>query len=251
MTDNQAFRFLSRFAPAHDVKVILNEMRGPHRAFHILWIAWRLRRSAPVAKIIHKKWFYGLGFYTNKHTMDPRPDSETLVASVLAHNNGKVKILDLGTGTGCLICSIIKNLPGATGVGIDKSSSARRVARRNVRMLGLSNRIKIVRGTFSHCNADGFDVVIANPPYIPTGDSHVNLGAKHDPKMALYAGADGLKYYREIAGLRAPRIYLEIGAGQERAVREIFSAAGWTFASRHRDLSGRIRVLSFIQPFCD
>jgi release factor glutamine methyltransferase len=245
MTDNQAFKFLSKFAPPREVQIIL---KNTHRRgfLYMIGVAWKMRCNVPIAKITGKKWFYGMEFHTNKHTLDPRPDSETLVDAVLTNERGARKILDMGTGTGCLACAIVKNIPKATGVGIDISRRACRVARKNAKDLGLENRIKIIRGTFSKCDARGFDVIVSNPPYIPVGDSRVNAGAKRDPKIALYGGADGLTYYREIARLETnTKLYLEIGAGQERAVKKIFAGAGWTVISKHKDLSGRIRVLSF------
>ncbi|MDR3208844.1 MAG: peptide chain release factor N(5)-glutamine methyltransferase [Rickettsiales bacterium] len=243
MTDNQAFAFLRRFAPAHDAKVVLENKKVGF--WNILRIAFRLRRGVPVAKIIHKKWFYGLPFYTNRHTLDPRPDSETLVEAVIRNENPR-RILDLGTGTGCLLCAIMKNIPNAVGVGIDCSRRACHVARRNAKDLGLRNRIKILRGTFSNANARDFDIVVANPPYIPDGDPRVNRGARRDPKTALYGGHDGLRYYRQIARLRTnAKIYIEIGAGQGAAVKRIFSAAGWKPMARYKDLTGCIRVLAF------
>ena len=237
------------------------------RTIRILWAARQLRRGVPVAKIIGRKWFYGMEFETNRHTLDPRPDSETLVEAVLdyvgAKNIPPLRILDLGTGTGCLICAIAKNIPNATGVGIDISRGAVRVARRNVARLGLTDRIKITRGDFNKISnlksqiSNDFDIIISNPPYIARGDARVDAGARHDPACALYAGADGLDAYRAIArGARrlltpggrsrhpthreqssrrgpgrgndksAGRIFLEIGAGQGDSVREIFAAAG-------------------------
>ena len=243
MKREKIFNFLTRFAAPRDVKVVMeNKKIDP---FNILSVAWRLWRGVPVAKIINKKWFYGLPFYTDRHTLDPRPDSETLIDAVLKDTRGqKIRILDLGTGTGCLLCALIKNMPGAVGIGIDRSRRARIVARRNVRDLGLEDRIKIVRGTFRNVG-QGFDIVVSNPPYIAEGDV-VDRGARHDPGIALYGGRDGLKYYREIARIKtAAKIYVEIGAGQEKAVREIFAAAGRSVATGYKDLSGIVRVLAF------
>lgn len=242
MTDNQAFAFLSKAGRARDVKIILKNQRVGW--LNILRIARQLRMGAPVAKIIRKKWFYGLPFYTDWNTLDPRPDSETLVEAVIKNEN-PARILDLGTGTGCLICSIVKNMPNATGVGIDKSFRACRAAKRNVKNLGLEGRIKIVRSSFRRQRGN-FDIIVANPPYIPAGDKRVSRGARHDPKAALYGGKDGLKFYRQIANLqRGAKLYIEIGAGQKNAVERIFRNAGWQFAAEYKDLSGRTRVMAF------
>ena len=218
--------------------------------------AKKLRRGIPVAKIIHEKWFYGIPFYTNRYTLDPRPDSETLVDAVLKSQNlNKLKILDLGTGTGCLICSIIKNLDDAVGVGIDKSCGALCVARRNVKNLGLANKIKIAHDDFTESldlPQNSFDVIISNPPYIANDDKRVDLGASYDPKIALYSGANGLGAYQAIAKnarnwLKPKgRIFLEIGAGQSADVRKIFIANKWKFVASYKDLSGTIRVLEFV-----
>jgi release factor glutamine methyltransferase len=233
---------------------------GFARSLKIRLAARRLKRGFPLAKIIGEKWFYGLKFYTNRHTLDPRPDSETLVDAVLsAAGRGRSQmreqlILDLGTGTGCLVCAIVKSLPDASGVGIDKSLRAVRVARKNVRNLGLEDKIDIVRKDFGSKLSDfdsKFDVIVSNPPYIAHGDRRVNKGALYDPKMALYAGADGLDAYRSIARSacgalkRGGKIFLEIGAGQGGAVWEIFAGRGWRFTASHKDLGGIERVLEF------
>lgn len=254
---NQAFIILQKSGGSHAAKIILNKLsqtkNSSRLAFRFLiWrAAWQLRHGVPVAKIIHEKWFYGLPFYTNKHTLDPRPDSETLVEAVLKSNG--TRILDLGTGTGCLICSIIKNIPSATGVGMDVSHPAIRVARRNVKNLGLDGRIKIIHGNFSlPLKLSKFDIIVSNPPYIAPGDARVDAGAMHDPKLALYSGNDGLDAYRAIAKNARTwlntggQIFLEIGAGQANAVRKIFTDQVWVFTNSYKDLGGTERVLEFI-----
>lgn len=258
---NQAFIILQKSGGSHAAKIIIDKLGQTKNSssfafrFSIWRAAWQLRHGVPVAKIIHEKWFYGLPFYTNRHTLDPRPDSETLVEAVLKKAPGKIKILDLGTGTGCLICSIVKNLDGASGIGIDKSCGAVRVAQKNVKDLGLDNKIKIIKGDFTSSfifHPSSFDIIISNPPYIALGDTRVDAGALHDPKLALYSGNDGLDAYRAIAkNARAwlndgGRIFLEIGAGQGHAVRKIFTANGWQFADSYKDLGDTERVLEFI-----
>ncbi|MDR1826581.1 MAG: peptide chain release factor N(5)-glutamine methyltransferase [Rickettsiales bacterium] len=251
MTDNQVWKFLTRFGNPGDVAIIMRET-GPGGIGLIgaLSIAWKLWRKVPVAKIINKKWFYGMAFQTNRRTLDPRPDSETLVDAVLKNErpsrDGKaVRILDLGVGTGCLLCAIVKNFPNAVGVGIDKSRRACSVARANVKSSGLSDRIEIRRGTFADCDASGFDLIVSNPPYVAAFD-FIDAGAKYDPKIALYGGKDGLKFFREIALIKTcAKLYVEIGAGQDSAVKEIFMSEGWKFISDYKDLSGHVRVLYF------
>ena len=208
----------------------------------------------PVAKIIHSKWFYGLEFYTNKNTLDPRPDTETLVESVIKDciDDKKRTILDMGTGTGCIICALCKNISDLSGVAIDKSKSALRVARKNIKKFGLNKTIKLQHADFKNFKSnEKFDIIVSNPPYIKHGDTRVNDGAKFDPKIALYADNNGLAAYEQIAknalNLIKPdgKIYLEIGVGQSNAVIKIFEYFGWKFERTEPDLSGINRVLVF------
>lgn len=255
MKINQAFTILQHAGGIRAARII-TENRQKLNTFDVWRMARKLRRGVPVAKIIHKKWFYGLPFYTNSKTLDPRPDTETLVAAVISDCGGAChcpQILDLGTGTGCIIASIVKNVAGAHGAAIDKSPGALRVARKNIRDLGLDGRVRVMRGTFEKPPRfdTPFDIIVSNPPYIATGDTRVDSGAMHDPKMALYAADGGLAAYRAIACnawamMRGGgKIYLEIGADQGAAVREIFECAGWRFVRAERDLGGIERVLIF------
>ena len=256
--NKRIFNFLTKFSNPHDVKIILDNIGFDISLFKIILIAFKLWRGVPVAKIINKKWFYGLPFYTNKYTLDPRPDSETLVEAVLKDlqtekQQHQTRILDLGTGTGCLLIAILKNFPNIIGVGIDKSQKACIVAQKNVNSLGLKDKIKIIHSSFISYlkyHASQYDIIIANPPYIPRGDKGMNRGALHDPKMALYGGKDGLRYYKEIAEAlhhvkHSSKLFLEIGVGQENSVRKILDDAHWTFLSGYKDLAGKTRVLSF------
>ncbi len=251
MKINQAFEILKHAGGTRAARMIIGDQKKIPW-IKVFWAARQLRRGVPVAKIIHEKWFYALKFYTNRHTLDPRPDSETLVSAVLGSPG--VHILDLGTGTGCLIAAIVKNLPGATGVGIDKSRGAIRVAKKNIRDLGLADRIKIIRGDFHHQSSitnNQFDVIISNPPYIATGDPRVNDAAMHDPKMALYADDSGLAAYSAIAKNARKwikpngKIYLEIGERMGADVRKIFEKQKWKFNGAFNDLGGIERVLVF------
>ena len=253
MKINQAFAILSRAGGQHAARII-TEYYGTMSWFAVWRAARALRRGVPVAKIIHEKWFYGLPFYTNKYTLDPRPDTETLVESVLhdCKNKKDLRVLDLGTGTGCIAISILRNINGATAVGVDISWRAVRVARKNARKMSVCNYFTAVHGTFVHANvSEQFDVIVSNPPYIAHDDKRVNMGAKFDPEIALYAEHNGLAAYEQIARharswLKADgRLYLEIGAGMSRAVRSIFTRTGWKFVRADKDLGGKIRVLVF------
>lgn len=252
MTINQAFEILKDAGGIRAARIITDNVKNLSRLR--VWIMARaLRRGVPVAKIINQKWFYGLKFYTNKYTLDPRPDTETLVAAVIADNPTAPKILDLGTGTGCIIISLVKNIHGAHGVGIDISRGAIRVARKNVRTLEVADKIKIVRTSFDNPHAvyEKFDIIVSNPPYIAHGDMRVDAGARHDPRVALYADRGGTATYEQIAKNAQNwikpngKIYLEIGAGQMAAVKKIFDSAGWKFIRAECDMSGITRVLVF------
>ena len=253
MDINQVFTILESAGGIRAARIITQNQRKMSflRAF---WYAHLLRRGVPVAKIIHSKWFYGLEFYTNRHTLDPRPDTETLVETVIKNyeKNQPIRILDMGTGTGCIICALCKNIPNATGIAIDKSRAALRVAKKNIKKLNLKNQIKLKHADFATFNSkEKFDVIVSNPPYIKYNDARVNDGAKFDPKIALYADNDGLAAFEQIAKnsirLLKPngKIYLEIGVGQSNQVIKIFEFFGWHFERVEKDLSGINRVLVF------
>lgn len=254
MTKNQAFTILQRFGGIRAARVITENTKKLSK-IRVLYMAYLLRRGTPVAKIIHKKWFYGLPFYTNKHTLDPRPDTETLVSAIISDcsNNHPKRILDLGTGTGCIICSLVKNIPFASGMAIDISRPALRVAKRNIKNLGLNHLIKLKRTSFNtpHKIKERFDIIVSNPPYIAKNDSRVNDGAMHDPKIALYADNNGLAAYETIAQNAKNwikpngKIYIEIGIDQGTPIKQIFSENDWTFIESKTDLGSIERVLIF------
>lgn len=255
MKINQAFTILQNAGGIRAARIITENTQNLSR-LRVWRYARALRRGVPVAKIIGQKWFYGLKFHTNRHTLDPRPDTETLVAAVIADcgAHDAPNILDLGTGTGCIIGALVKNIHGARGVAIDASYGAVHVARGNMYSLGLRNRVVVVRRNFDSpraASANTFDIIVSNPPYIAVGDARVDAGAMHDPHMALYAKNNGLAAYDSIAQnakiwlRRGGKIYLEIGAGQGAAVRDIFARAGWNFVRAECDLAGTERVLVF------
>jgi len=253
MNINQAFAILQKKGGVRAARII-TEKHKKMSFFRVIYYAHLLKRGMPVAKIIHSKWFYGLEFYTNKHTLDPRPDTETLVSAVISdcRENKERRILDMGTGTGCIICALCKNIDGLNGIAIDKSKTALRVARKNIKQLSLRDKIKTVHADFGKFKSDEkFDIIVSNPPYIKHGDTRVNDGAQHDPKIALYAKNGGLYAYEQIAQNAINmikddgKIYLEIGVGMANQIIKIFNYFGWKFERTEKDLAGLNRVLVF------
>lgn len=254
MNINQAFTILQRAGGIRAARII-TENTKKISGIRVRIMAHQLRRGVPVAKIIHQKWFYGLKFYTNRHTLDPRPDTETLVSAVISDcmPGYAPNILDLGTGTGCIICALCKNIPDAHGTAIDKSHRALRVARTNIRAHQLTEKIKTVHTTFDrpHNFGETFDIIVSNPPYIAHGDKRVNDAATHDPKMALYAKHNGLHAYESIARNATHwlkpygKMYLEIGVDMGTDIKNIFIKHGWNLMRSESDLAGIERVLVF------
>ena len=254
MNINQAFAILQRAGGIRAARII-TENTKKISGIRIRIMAYQLRRGVPVAKIIHQKWFYGLKFYTNRHTLDPRPDTETLVSAVISDcmPGCAPNILDLGTGTGCIICALCKNIPDAHGTAIDKSHRALRVARKNIHAHQLIEKIKTVRTTFDrpHNFCETFDIIVSNPPYIARGDKRINDAATHDPKLALYAKNNGLHAYESIARNATHwlkpygKMYLEIGVDMGTDVKNIFMKHGWNLMRSESDLAGIERVLVF------
>nr|MBQ0091672.1 peptide chain release factor N(5)-glutamine methyltransferase [Candidatus Enterousia merdequi] len=251
MNINQAFEILKNASDPHIARIITSRCKKMSK-IQTFYYAHLLKRGMPVAKIIHSKWFYGIDFYTNKHTLDPRPDTETLVECVIQDSieNKPRRILDMGTGTGCIICALCKNISDLSGVALDKSKSALRVARKNIKKLKLDIQTKHADFEKFKSN-EKFDIIVSNPPYIKYGDKRVNNMAKFDPEIALYAKNDGLMAYEQIAKnalnliKQDGKIYLEIGVGQSNQVIKIFKFYGWKYERTAQDLSGINRVLIF------
>lgn len=254
MTINQAFTILQQAGGIRAARIITENTKNFSK-FSVWHMAKKLRRGVPVAKIIKRKWFYGLVFYTNKHTLDPRPDTETLVSAVIndVQDDKSHRILDLGTGTGCIICALVKNIHKSSGIAVDKSWTALRVARHNIKKMNLTKKIQTIRTSFDKAYKFGekFDIVVSNPPYIAANDTRVNDGAKHDPKMALYATDNGLAAYKSIAKNAknwikdSGKLYLEIGIDQGTDIKNIFINQGWDLQRTEYDLGGIERVLIF------
>jgi release factor glutamine methyltransferase len=186
--------------------------------------------------------------------LDPRPETETLVAAALAAPFAR--LLDLGTGSGALAVSLLAERPAATGLATDVSAAALDVARENAGRIGVADRLTLRQADWTEGLSGRFDLILSNPPYIPAAEIAGLAPEVRDwePRGALTDGGDGLSAYRAIAAgaprLLAPggRLLVEIGAGQADVVAAIFTAAGLEEPSRHRDLDERVRCLASRAP---
>ena len=207
----------------------------------------------PVSRIIGARWFWSLRFEIDDTVLDPRPESEGLVEVVLARVDPEaaLRLLDLGTGSGCLLLALLSELPRSHGVGIDCSFAALRRARANAETLGLTARARFQGGTWTRGLDGPFDVVVTNPPYIPSDeiDTLSPEVARYDPRSALDGGFDGFDAYRAILA-DLPRLLvpgglavLELGIGQAPPVRDLAQAVGLRLDEIVADLAGIPRCL--------
>jgi release factor glutamine methyltransferase len=215
----------------------------------------RRRAGEPVARIVGEKEFWSLPFRLAPATMVPRPDTETVVSSVLevlaaqGRLGDSLELLDLGTGSGCILLALLSELPEALGIGIDRSPEAAAMAAENARRLGISSRARFVAGDWARPLAGRYDAILANPPYVEDEALPALPAAVigYDPRLALSGGTDGISAYRaiipELPRLLAPAglAALEFGPRQSGPIREIAGAVGLA-ADIRRDLAGRERV---------
>lgn len=211
----------------------------------------------PVWRILGEREFWGLPFRLSPATLEPRPDSETIVEATLKQlvdrRHEPLSLLDLGTGTGCLLIALLSELPRATGLGVDLSEEAALTAAGNAALNGMAERATFRQGDWTEGLAGRFDVILSNPPYIPSAEiATLSVEVReHDPLLALDGGSDGLKPYRIFArtlpALLAPGgiIVFEIGAGQGTDVVALMREGGLEFLGSRSDLGGHERALIF------
>ncbi len=220
----------------------------------------RLARE-PVSRLLGTRDFYGRTFQITPDVLDPRPDSETLIDVALKQvakedlQNKDIRILDIGTGSGCLLLTLLAELPQATGVGTDISLAALKVAEANAAALGLTERAVFQQADIlSGVNLD-FNLVVSNPPYIPSGDiAGLERDVfEYDPHLALNGGPDGLQLYRRLANeicsvISDGWVIVEVGCGQAADVIKLFQDFNSCMASKKglifSDLAGRDRVIT-------
>jgi len=214
-----------------------------------------LAGGKPITRILGQREFWSLDFQLSDATLDPRPDSETLIEGVLTHIKDKskdLKILDLGTGTGCLLLSLLHEYKNATGIGVDLNPKAVETATQNAKNLGLSGQASFQQSSWFEGLSEQFDIIISNPPYISetdykTLDDNVR---DYDPKLALVADNNGLACYEKIihnAGHHLkPKgiLVLEIGFGQKDAICQILSNNNFKLIESRKDLAGIDRCLT-------
>lgn len=211
----------------------------------------------PVSRITGHRGFWGLDFRITPDTLDPRPDTETVVNAVLARRLMFIspRVLDLGTGTGCILLAILQDWPAASGVGVDLNDGAVAAAFANAERLVFSRRATFRQGSWCDGLDERFDVIVSNPPYI--SDSEMAALApevgRFDPHLALAGGSDGLAAYRVLIPAawdqlnQMGRLFLEIGSGQAPDVTELLRAAGFSNLGEHRDLAGIVRCLEAVK----
>ncbi|MEI9927161.1 MAG: peptide chain release factor N(5)-glutamine methyltransferase [Sphingomonas sp.] len=214
-----------------------------------------LRRLAhePIAYIAGIRAFWTIALEVGPGVLVPRPDSETLIETAIAHfaERSPATILDLGTGPGTLLLAALDQWPRAHGLGVDASEAALAYARRNAERLGMADRARFALGDWAAGIAGRFDLVLANPPYIGTREPLPADIRDHEPAIALFAGADGLDAYRRIVPdlqrllARGGIALLEIGAAQSGEVSDLVRKHRLT-PSVHTDLAGRARVVAVL-----
>ena len=231
---------------------------SPEEIERLAGYARRREAREPISRILGWREFWSLRFALGPETLDPRPDSETLVAAALESARSvsitrakPLSVVDLGTGSGCLLLALLSELPNAQGLGIDISRGALATAAANAGSLGLASRARFQWGDWGSGVKERFDLILCNPPYIPAGEV-AGLApevAKFDPILALSGGADGLDVYRRLSRELPPllsqggRAIVEIGVGQGAPVGAILAGGGLRLLGERADLAGTLRCL--------
>ncbi len=215
----------------------------------------RRKAGCPVAHLTGTREFWSLEFQVTPDVLIPRADTETVVETVLATRPDRrvaLRILDLGTGSGCLLAALLHEYPFATGLGVDLSPAALDIAGRNLATLGLGMRGSLRPGAWYTGLVPAFDIIVSNPPYIaPDVIAMLDTQVRdHEPRLALDGGPDGLTAYRDILGGASAHLSpggllaVEIGYDQSEAVQALARKAGLDNVAVHNDLAGHPRVVS-------
>ena len=207
----------------------------------------RRSNDEPIAHIVEKKSFWNDDFKVSKDTLIPRPETELIIESVIKYfpnKDSNLKIADLGTGSGCIIISLLQEYINAYGVGIDISKPAIDVANINKRLLKNPVRLDLVKGDFDNFNLNGFDIIVSNPPYISKTDQNLQKNVHdYEPHLALFSENNGMIFYEKILKNISSTIknkfylFLEIGKGQEKDILNLLKKKNFTLISIENDLA--------------
>ncbi len=211
--------------------------------------------NEPISKIINKKNFWKDEFYVNEFVLDPRPETEGIVEEslkLIKNKQSSIKVLDIGTGSGALAISLAREFINAKIMAIDISKEAIKVANVNINNKKLHNQIQLKQTTIDHINAK-FDLIVSNPPYLTKKElENTSYEIKnHEPFIALDGGEDGLNFYRDFSRKISKimdvnsHLILEIGEGQLKSCRDIFSLSGLNFHKKAQDLQKKDRILIY------
>ncbi len=255
-------RCLLGLALGRDMPVLPHEALSPLDKGcqqHLSAMLERRLAGEPISRIRGWREFWSLKFAISQSTLDPRPDSETMIEAAVSWaianspQRGQLRCLDLGTGSGCLLLALLSELPQASGIGIDLSQDAIGVAASNAKNLGLADRAHFHQHSFCDdlSNFGSFDIILSNPPYIPTldiADLEVDV-RDFDPTLALDGGIDGMACWEGLL----PRLgeplsdkgaaFVEIGLGQEAAIVDLAAKVNLEVVKSYRDFAGIIRCL--------
>jgi release factor glutamine methyltransferase len=264
-------------SPVIDARLLVEAAAGatradiiadPHRALtaeqsaELERLLERRARREPVSQILGVKGFWKIMLRVTPEVLTPRPETETILDVVLAEVplGRRVRVLDLGVGSGAILLAILAERPAAVGLGVDVSEEALAVARENAANLGLAGRVALLRGDWTAGLGDNsFDLVVSNPPYIRSGEIAALAPEvrDHEPRLALDGGADGLDAYRRLAVeiprvlVRGGRFAVEIGSDQGAEVAALFAEAGAQAVKVVRDLGDRDRVVTGVKKPLD
>jgi len=257
--DLAARRLIKQAAGLSDVQFITEPEKAMSQAVidTVKAMVERRLKGEPVSRILGEQEFGGLPFKVSEAVLDPRPDTETIIEATFQHFQDKPlrTILDLGTGSGCLIVTLLHEFPDSRGVAVDISESALAIARENADRNGVLDRCTFVKSdwddSFTADLPSKYDLIVSNPPYIPNQDiaNLLDEVKKHDPSLALDGGNDGLDAYKKIIPIINSHLnrdgisLLEIGISQEKDVTRIAANAGLTPSRIHSDLGGIPRVV--------
>jgi release factor glutamine methyltransferase len=258
-------------SPELDARVLLRQVTGHEDAWLIAnpdaeidrtalqgyaELLERRERREPVSQIVGEREFWSRTFRVTADVLTPRPDTETLIETVLSRiedRDAPLRILDLGTGSGCIALTLLAECPNATALGVDASPAALEVAAFNADVLGVSERVEWRETDWCEGIEGPFDVIVSNPPYIAGYElQHLDPEVREfEPNMALDGGADGMAAYRRIIpslkrlGTEDSVIAFELGLGQARGVAALGRVAGLRIAEIDQDIARRARVITF------